>query len=112
MKRSLLQVACAVAIGALAVSAQAQYTTAVPSPSATKPDIKAQADEAYESAKSICEGQQGTAKITCLKNAKADYERWLRTGEVDTSALPGNAGTGAKGGGSTKSGGFPNVNKN
>jgi hypothetical protein len=110
MRRFILRLASATAIGVLAAAAQAQYTA--PSSPASNADLKAQADQAYAAAKSVCEGQQGTARITCLHNAKADYERWLRTGEVDASALPGAAGTGAKGGGSTKSGGLPTVQKN
>jgi hypothetical protein len=111
MKSFILRLACASAIGALAAAAQAQNPQYKPAaPATTDADVRIQADAAYANAKTICEGQQGTAKVTCLKNAKADYERWLRTGEVDSSAMPGNAGTGAKGGGLT-SGGFPVKNK-
>ena len=99
MNRFVVQFACAAAIGVLAAAAQAQ--PASPSSAASSADLKAQADASYAAAKSICEGQGGTARLNCLRNAKADYERWLRTGEVDTSTPPGMAATGARGGGAS-----------
>jgi len=93
MKRSLIQLACAAAIGVLATSAQAVTTTAsTPSPTASA-DLKAQADSSYAAAKSVC-----------LRNAKSDYDRWLRTGEVDDTTATMSTGPGAGGAGSTKSG--------
>jgi hypothetical protein len=104
MKRSLIQLACAAAIGVLASGAQAVTTTTSTPPPSASADLKAQADSSYEAAKSICEGKLGTAKRECLRNAKADYNRWLRTGEVDDSTATMSTGPGAGGGGSTKSG--------
>jgi hypothetical protein len=97
MNRSVTQLACAAALGVLAAAAQAQTTN--PSSTTSSADFKAQADASYTAAKSVCEGQVGTARLNCLRNAKADYERWLRNGEVDASAETGMAGSGAKGGG-------------
>lgn len=104
MKRSLIQLACAAAIGVLASGAQAVTTTSSTPPPSASADLKAQADSSYAAAKAACEKQSGTARITCLRNAKADYQRWLRTGEVDESTATLSAGTGAGGAGSTKSG--------
>jgi hypothetical protein len=98
MNRSVMQLACAAAIGVLAAAAQAQTTSS--SPAVSSEDLKAQADASYAAAKSICEKQGGTAKLNCLRNAKADYERWLKTGEVDTSTPTGIATSGTKGAGS------------
>jgi len=97
MNRFLIQVVCAAAIGVLAAAAQAQNTSS--SQAVSSADFKAQADASYAAAKSVCEGQGGTARLNCLRSAKADYERWLRNGEVDTSTEAGMAGSGAKGGG-------------
>ena len=102
MKRSLTQIACAAAIGVLAAAAQAQTTSSTPPLS--NAELKAKADASYATAKSICEGQSGTAKLDCLRNAKKDYERWLKTGEVDEATATVSSGTGAGGAGSTKSG--------
>ena len=102
MKRTLIQLACATAIGVLVAAAQAQ-TTSSTSP-ASNAELKAKADASYAAAKSICEGQAGTAKLTCLRNAKADYERWLKTGEVDEATATVGSGPGAGGAESTKSG--------
>jgi hypothetical protein len=96
MNRFLIQLACAGAIGVLAAAAQAQNTSS--SQAVSSADFKAQADASYAAAKSVCEAQGGTARLNCLRSAKADYERWLRNGEVDTSAEAGMAGSGAKGG--------------
>jgi|SRR5215472_2026677 len=104
MKRSLIQLACAAAIGVLVSSAQAVTTTTATPPPTASADLKAQADSSYAAAKSICEAKVGTAKRDCLRNAKADYNRWLRTGEVDDSTATVSSGTGAGGAGSTKSG--------
>jgi len=98
MNRSVMQLACAAAIGVLAAAAQAQTTSS--SPAVSSEELKAQADASYAAAKSICEKQGGTAKLNCLRNAKADYERWLKTGEVDTSTPTGIATSGTKGAGS------------
>jgi hypothetical protein len=98
MNRSVIQIACAAAFGVLAAAAQAQTTSA--SPATSDADLKAQADASYAAAKSVCEKQGGTSKLNCLRNAKADYERWLKTGEVDTSTQPGTASSGTKGAGS------------
>ena len=104
MKRSLIQLACAAAIGVLATSAQAVTTTAsTPSPTASA-DLKAQTDSSYAAAKSVCDSKSGTSKRECLRNAKSDYDRWLRTGEVDDTTATMSTGPGAGGAGSTKSG--------
>ena len=111
MNRTLIQLACAGAIALLATAAQAQNPQYKPAaPSTPDADIRVQADAAYANAKTVCEGQLGTAKTTCLKNVKADYERWLRTGEVDTSTQVGQSSTGAKGGGGGMSQGAKNKN--
>src|SRR5258706_16229650 len=98
MNRSVMQPASAPVIGLLAAAAQAQTTSS--SPAVSSEDLKAQADASYAAAKSICEKQGGTARLNCLRNAKADYERWLKTGEVDTSTPTGIATSGTKGAGS------------
>jgi hypothetical protein len=104
MKRTLIQLVCAAAVGVLASSAQAVTTTTSTPPPQSSADLKAQADSSYAAAKSICEAKGGTAKRECLRNAKADYNRWLRTGEVDEATATVSSGTGAGGAGSTKSG--------
>jgi hypothetical protein len=95
MNRSLIQLACAAAIGVLASSAQAVTTTTSTPPPSSSADLKAQADSSYAAAKSVCEAKSGTAKRECLRNARDDYDRWLRTGEVDESTTTVSGGTGA-----------------
>jgi hypothetical protein len=88
MKNSLLQLACAAAIGALAMSAQAQYSSPAPatqpaSPAASTPspstssqmgtDAKADAD--YKAAQAKCNTLTGDAKANCLNDAKAARDR-------------------------------------
>ena len=92
MKNSLLQLACAAAIGALAMSAQAQYSpapatqTQPASPAASTPapstssqmgitDGKSQADADYKAAQAKCNTLTGDAKANCLNDAKAAHDR-------------------------------------
>ena len=91
MKNSLLQLACAAAIGALAMSAYAQYGTPAPatqppSPAASTPspatssqmgitDGKTQADADYKAAQAKCNTLTGDAKANCLNDAKAAHDR-------------------------------------
>jgi len=91
MKKSLLQLACAAAIGALAMSAQAQYSAPAPatqpaSPAATTPspstssqmgvtDGKSQPDADYKAAQAKCNTLTGDAKANCLNDAKAAHDR-------------------------------------
>ena len=88
MRHSLLQLACAAAIGALALSAQAQYSAPTPattqpaSPAATAPatpsmgtDVKGQAEADYKAALAKCNALTGDAKANCLNDAKAARDR-------------------------------------
>ena len=109
MRHSLLQLACAAAIGALALSAQAQYSAPAPaaqpaSPSASAPkmtaDAKTQADSAFETAQAKCNALSGDAKTTCLNDAKAARDR--ATGQeggpsADVPAAAPGAGPAASG---------------
>jgi hypothetical protein len=104
MKHSILQLTlqavCAVAMGALTLGVQAQYTS--PAPSAqTKDTLKAQADANYRAAKSACDERIGEARIKCQRDAQAAYERAL-SNETDranppVTTTPGGAGMGAGG---------------
>lgn len=91
MKNSILQLACAAAIGALALSAQAQYTAPAPatqpaSPAASTPspstssqmgitDGKSKADADFKAAQAKCNTLTGDAKANCLNDAKAAHDR-------------------------------------
>jgi len=88
MKNSLLQLACAAAIGALSLSAQAQYSApapatqpASPAASTTSPSTSSQmgtdakADADYKAAQAKCNALTGDAKANCLNDAKAAHDR-------------------------------------
>ena len=111
MRHSLLQLACAAAIGALALSAQAQYSAPTPaatqpaSPSAApstsskmNPDAAKQADADFQAAQAKCNALTGDAKTTCLNDAKAAYDRAL--GQTTTDAQAASPGAAPGGGGS------------
>jgi len=103
MKRAFLQLSCAVALGLLAVGAQAQYGTppspATGSPSAGPPPAPSmtaksptQTDADYAANVAKCNRLTGPARNDCMQDAKAAYDRAVNQTPSGTAAA-GGAGT-------------------
>jgi hypothetical protein len=96
MRRSLLQLACVVALGGFAIAAQAQQYGSPASPTPAKPasppvaEPKTQADNEYRAALAKCNALTERMRADCIRNADDQYNESFPHG---TAAGGGAGGT-------------------